>query len=46
VTMNGDNCVIEITGDRSLIEKAAASLKPLGIDDMARTGIISLERQN
>jgi len=22
-----------------------ASLKPLGIDDMARTGIVSLERQ-
>ncbi|MFA5182392.1 MAG: acetolactate synthase small subunit [Syntrophales bacterium] len=45
ITMNGDHCVMEITGDRAIIEKAVASLKPLGIDDMARTGIVSLERQ-
>lgn len=45
ITMNGDHCVMEITGDRAIIEKALASLKPLGIDDMSRTGIVSLERQ-
>ena len=45
ITMNGDHCVMEITGDRATIEKAVASLKPLGIDDMARTGLVSLERQ-
>jgi acetolactate synthase-1/3 small subunit len=44
VTMNGDNCVIEITGTKEDIEKAIASLKSLGIDDMARTGIVALER--
>lgn len=45
VTMNGDYCVIEITGDKEHIENALESLKPLGIDDMARTGIVALERQ-
>ncbi|HOO00715.1 MAG TPA: acetolactate synthase small subunit, partial [Syntrophales bacterium] len=45
VTMNGDHCVLEITGEKEVIERALASLKPLGIDDMARTGIVALERQ-
>jgi acetolactate synthase-1/3 small subunit len=45
VTMNGDNCVLEITGVKEDIERAIVSLKPLGIDDMARTGIIALERR-
>jgi len=44
VTMNGDNCVIEITGTKEDIDRAIESLKPLGIDDMARTGIVALER--
>ncbi|MFA7464951.1 MAG: acetolactate synthase small subunit, partial [Syntrophales bacterium] len=44
VTLNGDHCVIEISGMREEIEKALQSLTPLGIDDMARTGIIALER--
>jgi acetolactate synthase-1/3 small subunit len=44
VTLNGDHCVIEISGNRDDIEKALQSLKPLGIDDMSRTGIIALER--
>jgi acetolactate synthase-1/3 small subunit len=45
VTMNGDNCVLEITGLKDDIEKAIESLKPLGIDDMARTGVVALERR-
>lgn len=45
VTMNGDNCVIEITGDKDLIERAVKNLEPLGVDDMARTGIVALERK-
>lgn len=45
VTMNGDNCVLEITGLKDDIERAIESLKPLGIDDMARTGVIALERR-
>ncbi|MEN6465038.1 MAG: acetolactate synthase small subunit [Syntrophaceae bacterium] len=45
VTMNGDHCVIEITGVKDDIEKAIRSLKPLGVDDMARTGVVALERK-
>lgn len=45
VTMNGDNCVIEITGAKEDIERAIKSLKPLGIDDLARTGVVALERK-
>lgn len=44
VTMNGDHCVIEITGEKSFLERAIESLKPLGIEDSARTGIVALER--
>lgn len=45
VTMNGDNCVIEITGAKEEIERAIRSLKPLGVDDLARTGVVALERK-
>jgi acetolactate synthase-1/3 small subunit len=44
VTMDGDQCVIEMTGTKEHIDKAISSLKPLGIDDLARTGIVALER--
>lgn len=44
VTMNGDHCVIEITGTKEDVERAIESLRPLGIDDLARTGIVALER--
>ncbi|HOJ52174.1 MAG TPA: acetolactate synthase small subunit [Syntrophales bacterium] len=44
VTMNGDHCVIEITGEKAFLERAIESLKPLGIEDSARTGIVALER--
>ncbi len=45
VTMNGDHCVIEITSTKEDIDKAIESLRPLGIDDLARTGIVALERK-
>jgi acetolactate synthase I/III small subunit len=45
VTMNGDHCVIEITGNKLEIDRAAKSLIPLGIDDSARTGLLALERK-
>jgi acetolactate synthase-1/3 small subunit len=45
VTMNGDHCVLEITGAKEEIEKAIQSLKPLGVDDLARTGVVALERK-
>jgi acetolactate synthase-1/3 small subunit len=44
VTMDGENCVIEMTGTKENLDKAIKSLKPLGIDDLARTGIVALER--
>lgn len=45
VTMNGDHCVLEITGVKDDIERAIQSLQPLGIDDLARTGVVALERK-
>jgi len=45
ITMDDESCVIEITGERPFIEKAIQSLKPLGIEDSARTGIVALERK-
>jgi acetolactate synthase-1/3 small subunit len=44
VTMNGDHCVLEITGTKEDIDRAIGNLKPLGVDDLARTGIVALER--
>jgi acetolactate synthase-1/3 small subunit len=44
VDMKGDHCVLEISGTREDIDRALESLKPLGIEDMARTGLIALER--
>ena len=43
VTMTGEHCVLEITGTKEDINRAIESLKPLGIDDLARTGIVALE---
>lgn len=45
VVMNGDHCVLEISGAKDDIEKALKALKLLGIEDMARTGVIALERK-
>lgn len=45
VTMNGDHCVLEISGTKDDIDRALAGLTPLGIEDMARTGLIALERK-
>jgi len=45
LVMNGDHCVLEICGLKEEIERALLSLKPLGIEDMARTGLVALERK-
>jgi len=44
VTMNGEHCVIEITGEKEFLERAIEHLRPLGIEDSARTGIVALTR--
>jgi acetolactate synthase small subunit len=43
--MNGDHCVLEITGTKEDIDRAIGNLKLLGVDDLARTGIVALERK-
>ena len=43
VTMTGNHCVIEISGTQADINRAIESLKSLGIDDLARTGVVALE---
>lgn len=45
ITMNGDHCVIEITGEKAFVERAIESLRPLGVEDSARTGIVAIERK-
>ena len=45
LTMNKDHCVFEVTGTKGQIDQALEVLKPLGIDDVARTGIAALERK-
>ncbi len=46
VSNEADYWVIEVTGDRTDIEKALSALKPFGVDDFTRTGTVALARQN
>jgi acetolactate synthase-1/3 small subunit len=45
LTFNTDHCVLQFTGSREDVDKVLATLKPLGIDDIARTGAAALERK-
>ncbi len=45
VSSDDDYCVLEIPGDKGIIEEALATLKPLGMDDFTRTGTIALARR-
>jgi acetolactate synthase-1/3 small subunit len=45
LTFNTDHCVLQFTGSREDVNKVLAALKPLGIDDIARTGAAALERK-
>ena len=45
LTFNTDHCVLQFTGSREDINKVLVTLKPLGIDDIARTGAAALERK-
>lgn len=45
LTFNTDHCVLQFTGGREDVDKVLAALKPLGIDDIARTGAAALERK-
>ena len=46
LTFNSDHCVLEFRGSKAEVDKVLETLKPLGIDDIARTGIAALERKN
>jgi len=46
LTFNSDHCVLEYRGSKAEVDKVLETLKPLGIDDIARTGIAALERKN
>lgn len=46
LSFNSDHCVLEYTGVKEEIKQVLATLMPLGIDDIARTGIAALERKN
>jgi acetolactate synthase-1/3 small subunit len=44
VSMDPSSCIVEVTGDKELIDDALALLAPLGMDDFTRTGCIVLKR--
>ncbi len=46
LTFNSDHCVLEYRGTKAEVDRVLETLKPLGIDDIARTGIAAPERKN
>jgi len=46
LTFNSDHCVLEFRGTKAEVDRVLETLKPLGLDDIARTGIAALERKN
>jgi len=42
ITRKSDYCVIEATGTEDEIEQVLKHLKPLGMEDMSRSGIVAL----
>ena len=44
VSTDADYCILEVTGDRQEIDSALAILKPMGLDEFTRTGIVALEQ--
>lgn len=42
ITRKSDYCVIEATGTEDEIEQVLKHLKPLGMEDMSRSGIVTL----
>ena len=46
IFMKPDYCILEIVGDKDETETISNYFKPLGIEEIARTGIIALQQKN
>ena len=44
IDVSRDSVIVEITGDEEKIQALLAMLRPFGIKEMCRTGIISMGR--
>jgi acetolactate synthase-1/3 small subunit len=44
VIVDPSSCIVEVTGDKDIIDDALAFLAPLGMDDFTRTGSVVLKR--
>lgn len=45
ISVHGDEMVIQVAGDKDQLHDLMALLDPIGILDVARTGIIAIERE-
>jgi acetolactate synthase-1/3 small subunit len=46
VSMKHDYCILEIIGNKDETETVLDYIKPLGVKEIARTGVIALRREN
>jgi acetolactate synthase I/III small subunit len=46
ISVQGDEMVVQVAGDKNQLQDLLALLEPLGILDIARTGVIAIERKN
>lgn len=45
VSMSDTSCILQINGSKDTIETVLSYLSPLGIEDLARTGVIALRQE-
>lgn len=44
ISMRNDYCIIQVAGSREEVETVIGFLRPLGIDKVARTGVLALQQ--
>jgi acetolactate synthase-1/3 small subunit len=44
ISMRNNYCIIQVAGSREEVETVISFLKPLGIDKIARTGVLALQQ--
>jgi len=44
ISMRNDYCIIQVAGSREDVETVINFLKPLGVDKIARTGVLALQQ--